>query len=303
MLDRYWWGSVKRISPEAPVPVVNLQKTSIAAGGAANVAANVTGLGAEANLIGVVGDDEGAAQLREVLEKAGISAENLICLKKRATTIKTRIIAHSQQVARIDFEQAEDISSQEEKLIWRKIESVFERTDVVVLSDYAKGILTESLVKRLISKSKLLKKPILIDPKGTNYKKYREATILTPNKKEAAKACGLEVDEKDVVVKTGNLLLEKNNLEALLITQGEEGMTLFQKNQNPFYLAASAREVYDVTGAGDTVIAGMGVSLGARASLIEAAEIANIAAGLAVEEIGTTIVSLEKLKFSINQLR
>ncbi|HSK70146.1 MAG TPA: D-glycero-beta-D-manno-heptose-7-phosphate kinase [Pyrinomonadaceae bacterium] len=301
MLDRYWWGSVRRISPEAPVPVVNLQKTSLAAGGAANVAANVAGLGAEPILVGAIGEDEEAALFSRVLEEANVSGENLVRLKNRSTTIKTRIVAHSQHVVRIDQEHAQNLDFEEENLVWNKIEEVFEKVSVIVLSDYAKGILTENLISRLISKGKENKKLILVDPKGKNYKKYRGATILTPNKKEAAQASGLEENGQDLVEKAGKLLLEENELEALLITQGEEGMTLFQKNQNPLHLTALARKVYDVTGAGDTVIAGLGVAAGAEASLAEAAEIANIAAGLVVEEIGTTVINAKKLKSAIEE--
>lgn len=294
---------MRRISPEAPVPVVNLQKTSLAAGGAANVAANVAGLGAEAILVGAIGEDEEAALFLRVLEEANVSGENLVRLKNRSTTIKTRIVAHSQHVVRIDQEHAQNLDFEEENLVWNKIEEVFEQVSVIVLSDYAKGILTENLISRLISKGKENKKLILVDPKGKNYKKYVGATILTPNKKEAAQASGLEENGQDLVEKAGKFLLEENELEALLITQGEEGMTLFQKNQNPLHLTALARKVYDVTGAGDTVIAGLGVATGAEASLAEAAEIANIAAGLVVEEIGTTVVNAEKLKSAIEEIQ
>lgn len=301
MLDRYWWGSVRRISPEAPVPVVNLQKTSLVAGGAANVAANVAGLGAEAILIGAIGEDAEATLFSKVLGETNVSAENLLRFKGRSTTIKTRVVAHSQHVVRIDQEYSQNLSQEEENQIWEKVENFLGYVSVIVLSDYAKGVLTENLISRLINIAKENNILIFVDPKGKNYNKYNGATILTPNKKEAAQASGLEEDGQDLVDKAGEFLLEENDLEALLITQGEEGMTLFQKNQKPLHLTALARKVYDVTGAGDTVIAGLAVAAGANASLAEAAEIANIAAGLVVEEIGTTVVTVEKLRAAIEE--
>jgi D-beta-D-heptose 7-phosphate kinase/D-beta-D-heptose 1-phosphate adenosyltransferase len=299
MLDRYWWGSVSRISPEAPVPVVRLEKTSLIAGGAANVAVNVSNLGAEAFLVGVVGIDEEAKLFPEILKTSNVSADFLVKTKNRPTTIKTRVVAHSQQVVRIDQETKETLSPEDEEKIWDKIENLFEMIDIVIISDYAKGVLTENLLSRLITKTLDKKKYILVDPKGKNYLKYTSATILTPNKREAAEACNLEEDGKLTVEKAGNKLLYDLNLEALLITQGEEGMTLFQKNSKPLNLPALARDVYDVTGAGDTVIATLAVGLGAGATFAEASNLANIAAGLVVEQIGTTSIKFEELKLKL----
>lgn len=296
MLDRYWWGRVGRISPEAPVPVVSLERTSLIAGGAANVAANVAGLGAKPFLFGITGKDEGAKLLPEVLQKSNISAFELFPIKDRKTTVKTRIVAHNQQVVRLDQETSTPLNSRETASLLKKIEAAFDLIDVVILSDYAKGFLTDELIKRLISQGKKNGKIVLIDPKGKDYSKYSGATILTPNQREAADACGLEDNCSNLVELTGEMLLERLGLKALLITQGEKGMTLLQKGKSSSYLPATARKVYDVTGAGDTAIATMAVALGSGMDFLQAAEIANTAAGLVVEKIGTTPITREMLE-------
>ncbi|MDQ3491214.1 MAG: D-glycero-beta-D-manno-heptose-7-phosphate kinase [Acidobacteriota bacterium] len=296
MLDRYWWGRVGRISPEAPVPVVSLERTSLIAGGAANVAANVAGLGAKPFLFGITGKDEGAKLLPEVLQKSNISAFELFPIKDRKTTVKTRIVAHNQQVVRLDQETSTPLNSRETASLLKKIEAAFDLIDVVILSDYAKGFLTDELIKRLISQGKKNGKIVLIDPKGKDYSKYSGATILTPNQREAADACGLEDNCSNLVERSGEMLLERLGLKALLITQGEKGMTLLQKGKSSSYLPATARKVYDVTGAGDTAIATMAVALGSGMDFLQAAEIANTAAGLVVEKIGTTPITREMLE-------
>lgn len=299
MLDRYWWGNVKRISPEAPVPVVNLENKSLSAGGAANVAANIAGLGAKPFLIGVIGQDEEAILFEDVLSSINVSTEFLVNVENRPTTTKTRIVAHNQQIVRIDLENTKPLDEASEKKIINSVEKIIDNADVVVVSDYAKGVVSENIVSRLISKAKRLKKPILIDPKGRDYSKYKGATLLTPNKQEAAAACNLEPDGQDLVEEAGNSLMKTLDADAVLITQGEKGMTLFERDKFPYHLETLARNVYDVTGAGDTVIASLGVAVGAGADLANAAEIANIAAGLVVEEVGTTAVKIEDLKAAI----
>ncbi len=296
MLDRYWWGTTSRISPEAPVPVVNINKTSLVAGGAANVAANVAGLGAKPYLIGVIGKDEEAKYFPKVLRDVNVESDYLVRLNSRRSTVKTRIIAHNQHVVRIDQENSEQISKPEVKKVISKIESVFDKTDIIIISDYAKGTLTDELITWLIETAIKKKKKVLVDPKGKNYSKYSGATLLTPNQKEAAEACNLEDNGLDVVGRSGKMLLENLMLENLLITQGENGMVLFQKNKDTRHLKALARTIYDVTGAGDTVIAGLAVALASGANFYEAAEIANISAGLVVEQIGTTAISFGMLQ-------
>jgi rfaE bifunctional protein kinase chain/domain len=296
MLDRYWWGTVNRISPEAPVPIVRLQKSTFAVGGAANVAANIAGLGAEAFLVGLVGKDEEAKSFSEMLLKTNVSDEYLVYSETRPTTVKTRIIAHNQQVLRLDQEENTEIGEFETQQCLRNIDELIAKTDVVIISDYAKGLLTEEVLARLITIASEKNKPVLVDPKGKDYTKYAGATLLTPNRKEAAEACKLDESRKELIEIAGNKLISELNLKSLLITQGEDGMTLLQSKKEPLHLKASAREIFDVTGAGDTVIATLSVAIGAGNSLENSAEIANIAAGLVVEQVGTTAIKINELK-------
>lgn len=296
MLDRYCWGSVGRISPEAPVPVVSLNQTTLAAGGAANVAANVAGLGAIPFLVGIVGVDAEAKLLSTVLETGNVSAKFLIPLKERQTTLKTRIIAHHQQVVRLDQENTKPLDQKDVELVLKRIEKIWDEIEIVIISDYAKGFLTEELLARLIIAAKQQRKLVLVDPKGQNYSKYSGATCLTPNQNEAAAACKLDEAESDLVEKAGKRLLSQIKAKAILITQGENGMTLFEKGQKSLKIKASARKVFDVTGAGDTVISCLAVALAAGADFETAAKISNLAAGIVVEYIGTTAVTREMLE-------
>jgi len=296
MLDRYWWGSAERISPEAPVPVVRLMNESLVAGGAANVAANVLGLGAEVYLFGVTGNDFAADQLNETLNKSKISVSNLLKFNNRQTTLKTRIIANHQQVARIDQETIEKLSKTDEETVWQSVTKILPLVDVVIVSDYAKGFLSETFLMRLITTATINNLKILIDPKGKDYRKYRGATLITPNKMEALEAAQIENSNPVQVIPAGKKLLTDLDITAVLITEGESGMTLFEKGNKPLHLEAKARHVFDVTGAGDTVIAALGVALGAGVDLVKAAQIANLAAGFVVEEMGTTIIEKNKLE-------
>jgi rfaE bifunctional protein kinase chain/domain len=295
MLDRYWRGSVNRISPEAPVPVVRLEETSLSAGGAANVAANIAGLGAKAYLVGVVGDDYEGKALAQILQNQGIGADFLVTAAEKPTIVKTRVVAQSQHVVRIDQEEIASPNKEHEENIWSLIEKIFDEIDLVLISDYAKGLLTKNLLKRLITSGRERNKKILVDPKGKDFSKYRSATILTPNRREAMEAAGHRAVNEDELDEIGIELMEMHDFDSLLITKGEHGMSLFQRGAEPFHLNSLARKVYDVTGAGDTVISTLAVALGAGADLPSAAKISNIAAGLVVEEIGTTVITREKL--------
>jgi rfaE bifunctional protein, domain I len=296
MLDRYWWGDVSRISPEAPVPVVRLRRTSVAAGGAANVAANVAGLGAIPILIGAVGMDGEADVVRSVLTLAGVSPENLVELENYPTTVKTRVIAHNQQVVRVDHELHEILGPDEEAKIIECVRKKITESDAVVISDYAKGLLTDVVIAEAVSAANSGGKTILIDPKGKHFGKYDRATLLTPNFHEVKEACKLDGDGVRVAETAGNQLLSEFSFKAVLITQGDAGMTLFQRESAPLHFPAVAKEVYDVTGAGDTVIATLATSLGAGSDLAAACRLANIAAGIVVEQVGTTPVKIEDLK-------
>ena len=295
MLDRYWWGNVSRISPEAPVPIVNLDSVSSALGGAANVAANIRGLGAKPFLLGVVGEDREADSIADLLIEKKISDEFLLSSSERRTTVKTRIIAHQQQIARVDQESKEILTAREEDELWNRAIDLIQRADIVVVSDYAKGVLTNSLLSRLITTCNSQGKHILIDPKGKNYAKYQGATMLTPNRSEVAEACNRENSDQSAIEEMGEKLLSELSLKYLLVTQGEDGMTLFEKGKQKTHLAIERRNVYDVTGAGDTVIACLAAATGGGANFLEAAKFANQAAGLVVEQVGTTAISLEML--------
>lgn len=296
MLDRYWWGSVKRISPEAPVPVVELQKSTFAPGGSANVAANVAGLGATAYLVGAVGNDHDAGTLVGLLQDANVSVDSLVRVTNRPTSVKTRVIAHSQQVVRVDQETASAFSGGDEERLWEKISMALPKVNAVIISDYAKGLLSEALLSSLIDSSRELGKMVLVDPKGKNYSRYSGATLLTPNRREAAEACNFDESMPNMVSIAGDRLMNELDLDMVLITQGEEGMTLFQRGKEPLHLSTTAKETYDVTGAGDTVIACLGIALGAGMDFVEAAKLANLAAGLVVEQVGTTAITRQMLE-------
>lgn len=296
MIDKYLIGDVNRISPEAPVPVVKLKFTKLIAGGAANVAANIVGLNGMPYLLGVIGDDAEGELLLGILEKSGISSKHVVKIKDRQTTVKNRVLAHNQQIARIDQEENGPISQKDEGKIWLVIKKIMGAVDAVVISDYQKGLLSKNLIARLIKFSKENNKVVLVDPKGKDYSKYSGANLLTPNKfevEEVSRANGIS----DEMLETAGKRLKKNlKLDALLITRGEEGMTLFETRKKTLHLKALARHVYDVTGAGDTVIATLAMAIGAGASYPVASAIANTAAGLVVEEVGTCIIKINNLK-------
>jgi rfaE bifunctional protein kinase chain/domain len=303
MLDRYWWGSVSRISPEAPVPVVRLARSTAAAGGAANVAANIAGLGAQAMLVGSVGADAEAGVIHNLLSKSRISGDHLLEIKDRPTTVKTRIIAHSQQIARVDQEIDDELDEEKESHLLDHVSKLIDRADVIVVSDYAKGLLTANVLSGIVHIAKNANKKLLVDPKGKNYSKYSGATLLTPNRREAAESCGFEDTDKDVVNLAGNRLMMSHDFDAVLITEGDQGMTLFNGHSAPKHFSAAARAVFDVTGAGDTVIATLGTMIAAGADFEQAAELANVAAGIVVEQVGTTTIKFEELNDAVNGRR
>jgi len=295
MLDRYWWGKTERISPEAPVPVVLMEKSSETLGGAANVAVNIAGLGAEVYLIGICGRDEEGRALKSLLHDFGISSDYLID-DGRPTTVKTRIVARNQHVVRVDREEASSIDAAQENKIFNIAKALIENIDAIILSDYAKGLLTWNLTERLITLAKENNKKLTADPKGKNFQKYKNASAITPNQREAMEASKFEnIDE------IGWGLLDELSTECILITQGEKGMTLFSRNGKSCF-PALARSVCDVTGAGDTVIATFTTAIACGSSYEDAAHIANIAAGIVVEEIGTSAISTEKLKKQLTHL-
>jgi len=303
MLDRYWWGNVTRLSPEAPVPVVQKQRASVALGGAANVAANVASLGATPRLVGVVGADEPARELRAELAGSAIGDEHVLVADARPTTVKTRIVAVSQHVVRVDEEDRSPIEPALSARLIEHVEELLEAANVLVVSDYAKGVLGPELLKRVIWAARQRGCWVVVDPKPSDYERYRGASLICPNRSEALAAAGVDADAPDSVRLAGDRLLDTAVADAVLITLGDAGMALFERDRPPVRIPTVARAVYDVTGAGDTVIAMVSLALAAGASLEVAARLANVAAGLAVEQVGTTAVGAAQLREALGLLR
>ena len=288
MLDRYWFGDVHRISPEAPVPVVKVEKSEERLGGAANVARNAAALRADTTLLSVVGDDEPGVTLKRMLEEAGIRAV-LHIDREFKTTVKLRVIGRQQQLLRIDFEEWPSHEVLHGKLA--DFKGYLDATDVVILSDYGKGGLTH--IAEMIAAARAAGKIVLVDPKGEEYERYAGANVLTPNRSELKQVIGAWKSEADLAERT-EALRKKLRLEALLLTRSEEGMTLFTAG-GTLNIPAQAREVYDVSGAGDTVIATLGALLGGGVSLEDAVRMANRAGGIVVGKLGTAVVSPDEL--------
>lgn len=292
MLDRYWFGDVSRISPEAPVPVAKIEKTEHRAGGAANVARNVAALGGQAVLLSVIGNDEAGDCLNALMAEHGVETV-LMRDQNINTTVKLRVVARNQQLIRLDFED----TPTHEVLdgVKNRFRELLAECDTVILSDYGKGGLTH--VVSFIEWARQAGKPVLIDPKGDDYAKYTGATLLTPNRAELRQVTGSWKNEADLQEKA-RALRRNLDLQALLLTRSEEGMTLFRDGE-PHYQPTQAREVFDVSGAGDTVIAGMGLAMAAGLDLPEAMRLANAAAGVVVGKLGTAVCSFDELAQSL----
>jgi D-beta-D-heptose 7-phosphate kinase/D-beta-D-heptose 1-phosphate adenosyltransferase len=295
MLDEFIWGRVRRISPEAPVPVVEVESHSIALGGAGNVVSNLKALGATAIPVGAIGDDMDAERLRASLRSLGITTDGLISDTARPTTLKTRIIAHSQQVVRADRESRKSISPEVEERIANTFREHLQHADAVVVSDYNKGLLTSGLLKRALGDARARDLIVCLDPKTRSFANYNPVTIITPNNQEAGDATGIEIVDDETLSAAGRSILTSLACRAVLITRGEEGMTLFTGRGEVTHIPTVAQEVYDVTGAGDTVIATLALALAAGANDVEAAVLANHAAGVVVGKVGTATVTREEL--------
>jgi D-glycero-beta-D-manno-heptose-7-phosphate kinase len=289
MLDRYWFGDSDRISPEAPVPVVQVSKVDERLGGAANVARNVAALGANTTILGVVGEDEAGNRIGELLRQSGVNSQ-LEVDPKVPTTVKLRVIARQQQLIRLDFEETPSQTALEQKLA--RFEKALGTADVLLLSDYGKGALSQ--VAAMIQYARVQNKVILVDPKGEDYAKYRGATVITPNRSELRQVVGRWVDEDDLTRRAQDLR-RSLGIQALLLTRSEEGMSMFT-DQGVSHVRAQAREVFDVSGAGDTVIATLAVALAAQWPLDRAMALANRAGGIVVGKLGTATVTSEELQ-------
>ncbi len=295
MLDAYIEGAASRISPEAPVPVVDVSQRRFVVGGAANVAANLRGMGANVTLAGVTGADAAAVRLRAELEKLQIGIEALVEDEMRVTTVKTRVTAGGQQIVRFDDESRLPLSARVAALLLRKCERVVDEADAVVISDYGKGVAPEAFCRWIIERAGRRGIPVVIDPKSPDLARYKGARIVTPNLKETAAAAGEPIHSSEDLLKAVPGLLAKVAPSALLVTRGPDGMTLFEPGKQGVHIPARTSDVADVTGAGDTVVATLALGLGSGFELRDAAVMANIAAGVAVSHHGTWAVNREEL--------
>jgi D-beta-D-heptose 7-phosphate kinase/D-beta-D-heptose 1-phosphate adenosyltransferase len=301
MLDSYVWGVVSRISPEAPVPVVDVRDETLRLGGAANVADNVVSLGAGCELFSIIGDDGPGRELRRDVGERGIGVGGLVCDPSRPTTVKTRVIAHNQQVVRADREIRDEISGRVEEDLSERILASVESCNAVIISDYGKGVITKHMLDGLIPKARAAGRIVSVDPKESHFKNYRQVSLITPNQFEAGGAMGRRIHDEASLLEVGWEIVRLLDTDALLITRGEQGMSLFQKDGAYMHFPTVARHVYDVTGAGDTVVCSFTLALCAGAAMDEAAQIANHAAGLVIRDVGTATVRPEDLLASFSE--
>ena len=295
ILDEYIWGSVSRVSPEAPVPVLESKSENTALGGAANVANNLVALGCEVHLVGAIGQDEKGDRLLRMIENLGIRTEGVYRFVHRPTTAKVRVIAHNQQVLRIDKEDNRPITEETENKFIHYLNQTVPKMDGVICSDYKKGILSDKVLNTLMHRAKNAKKMVIVDPKSEDFVIYKGATVITPNQKEVEKASPLKITSSLDLERSAEYLLGLTKADALLITRGKDGMSLYSNNAKPVEISTVAREVFDVTGAGDTVISVFGIAAFSGFSFEEAAWLANMAAGGVVGKIGTAAVTLREI--------
>jgi D-beta-D-heptose 7-phosphate kinase/D-beta-D-heptose 1-phosphate adenosyltransferase len=301
MLDEFVWGEVTRISPEAPVPVVDVRRESVHLGGAANVLANVVALGANACVVGVVGDDAAGERLRTRLQESSPlqTKDCLVVDENRPSTTKTRIIAHNQLVVRADREKRAPVNGNVEKRIVVSLKQALQNAHAFVISDYDKGVVTPGILSEVLPFA-YERVPVLIDPKIRNFSHYHPASLITPNHHEALRMTNTEEDSDEGLQNAARLIQAQLGCDAVLITRGDRGIMLVEGNNEPVYVATTAREVYDVTGAGDTVIATLAAALSTGATMLEAATLANHAAGIVVGKVGTATTTAEELLASFS---
>ncbi|MCI0661905.1 MAG: D-glycero-beta-D-manno-heptose-7-phosphate kinase [Acidobacteria bacterium] len=304
MLDEFIWGEVRRISPEAPVPIVDVKRETLSLGGAGNVISNLIDLGAQVLPIGVVGNDSAAALIRDRLNERGAEITGLISENSRPTTRKTRILAHSQhqqqQIVRADREERKPVSAEVEARVIDAFNFFLADAHAVIISDYEKGLLTPGLLGVVIESARGQGKLICLDPKIRNFHHYRKVDLITPNQQEAERATNIEITDEESLSAALHQISEMLDCKNVLITRGEHGMSLLSERKTITHIPTVAREVYDVTGAGDTVIATLTLCLAAGASLVEAATIANHAAGVVVGKIGTATLTCSELKYAMH---
>lgn len=295
MIDRFIWGKVSRISPEAPVPVVLFEKEEFLLGGAANVINNICCLGGRGAICGVIGDDEMGMKLIQKMNDMGIETSGLFVEKGRQTTMKTRVVAHQQQVVRIDRETTNSPNDTVLKGIINFLNENMGKYDGIVLSDYGKGLLFKGLIQKIVHKAKGKGRFIIVDPKVKNFFFYKGVNVVTPNKQEASEASGISIIDENSLKEAGKKLLKRLKCKTLIITRGEEGMAIFEPYRDPFLVPTKAKEVFDVTGAGDTVVGTLALAIGAGADIKNAVELANYAAGVVVGKVGTAVLNQKEL--------
>jgi D-beta-D-heptose 7-phosphate kinase/D-beta-D-heptose 1-phosphate adenosyltransferase len=295
MLDRFIWGAVSRISPEAPVPVVEIRKESVHLGGAANVAANVRSLGGIPIPLGIVGEDSEGTMLRDEFRALGAPIGGLIVDHERATSVKTRIIAHHQQVCRTDREDRHPVRAEIHRRLVRRFHESVRASDAVIVSDYAKSLVSPALLREILPVARSERKLVCVDPKLTNLSVYRPATVITPNSAEAERASGIAIHSNRDLLRAGRKILRQTGIRYLLVTRGEHGMALFEGAGYVRHIPTVAREVFDVTGAGDTVVGTLALGLVAGLPMLQSAVLANIAAGIVVGKLGTASVTPDEL--------
>jgi len=299
MLDRYLWGRVDRISPEAPVPVVEIERETLALGGAGNVAANLQKLGVEPVLVGIAGDDDDGERLMDILRGRGVATAGVVRATDRPTTVKTRIIAHAQQVVRADREIRSDLDGPAFDALCACLDAALARCDGMVVSDYGKGVITKRSLERALGGARRRGITVSVDPKESHIDAYRGVSILTPNQHEAGYVQGRRIVDEESLQDVGWGLQRRLEAEAVLVTRGPDGMSLFEKSGRYTHLPTVAREVYDVTGAGDTVVSVVAAALAAGADFPTAAHLANHAAGVVIREIGAAACSPAELIASL----
>ena len=302
MIDQYIWGDVSRMSPEAPVPVVGVDRETLRLGGAANVANNIISLGGKVELCGVVGDDQMGRWIAQDLRKKGIGVRGVLLGGDRPTTIKTRVLAQNQQVVRVDREVTTLLSREEEGTLLGAIRSFLDDCGALVISDYAKGVVTPTLVREIVAMAEAEGVPVAVDPKVKHFAIYRGVTVLTPNLLEASAGAGIIIDSMDAIIEAGRMIMEKLDCRSLVITRGDQGMTLFTGDGKWVHIPAVGREVYDVTGAGDTVIATIALGLASGLDLEDCARLSNVAAGVVVNEVGTVPITLDQMRARLREL-
>lgn len=296
MIDEYLWGRVDSISPEAPVPVVCVERENQTLGGAGNVINNLVAMGAKVSAVGTAGTGKAGQMVFKNLETMGIETDGIVSESDRPTTRKTRVIASNQQVLRIDKEIKRDINSTTLERLVNIIKAKMPGVDVIILSDYDKGLVTRELVRQTVRLAKAHNILTLADPKALDFSKYEQVSILTPNKKEAGIAAHMDIQSEEDLFAAGRKIMDTVKLDRLLITCGKDGMVLFEKGHAPYTIASKARQVFDVSGAGDTVISLLGLGLATGATFKESAGIANTAAGIVVGKVGTATASIDELR-------